>query len=75
MVEADGYHDCLEDWKENSTAEELKYDLAQVIKANCQEVVAMHGTDLALDYAMAFLDAVEWREIASHIVNDWMEEE
>ena len=72
MVEAEGYYACLKDWKDTSSPEELKYDLAQVIKANCQEVIKMHGSDLTLDYAMAFLDAVEWREIAKHIVDDWI---
>lgn len=75
MVEADGYYSVLEDWHPTSTADDLKYDLAHVIKDNCTDTLREeHGDGLTLDYALAFIDDVNWREIASHIVEDWIRE-
>lgn len=74
MVDPEGYHLCLEDWHESSTPEELRYDLAQVIRDNCTDIIEQAEEGLARDYALAFLDSVEWREIARHIVDDWIQE-
>jgi len=75
MVEADGYFTALEDWHPTSTVDDLKYDLAQVIKDNCIDILREeHGDGLTLNYALAFIDDVNWREIASHIVEDWLNE-
>lgn len=74
MVEAEGYFFVLEDWNNTCSPEELKYDLAQVIRDNCSDIISEHGLDLTLDYAMAFLEEVNWHEIAKHVVNDWMEQ-
>ena len=75
MVEADGYFPTLEDWHPTSTVDDLKYDLANLIKDNCTDILREeHGEGLTLDYALAFIDDVNWREIASHIVEDWLNE-
>jgi len=75
MVEADGYFPTLEDWHPTSTVDDLTYDLAQVIRENCTDILREeHGEGLTLDYALAFIDDVNWREIASHIVEDWLNE-
>jgi len=75
MVEADGYYAVLEDWHPTSTPDDLKYDLPHVIKDNCTDTLREeHGEGLTLDYALAFIDDVNWREIASHIVEDWLNE-
>jgi hypothetical protein len=74
MVEADGYFAVLEDWSPTSEPDDLIYDVAQVIRENCTDVISEHGKDLTLDYALAFLDNVNWREIAKHIVQDWLDE-
>ena len=75
MVEADGYFPTLEDWHPTSTVDDLTYDLAQVIRENCTDILREeHDEGLTLDYALAFIDDVNWREIASHIVEDWLNE-
>jgi hypothetical protein len=74
MIDSEGYFDVLDDWSPTSKPTDLKYDLAQVIKENCADIIREHGSDLALDYALAFLDEVEWREIARHIYDDWIRE-
>jgi len=75
MVEAEGYFPTLEDWHPTSTVDDLTYDLAQVIRENCTDILREeHGEGLTLDYALAFIDDVNWREIASHIVEDWLNE-
>jgi len=75
MVEAEGYFPTLEDWHPTSTVDDLTYDLAQVIRENCTDILREeHGEGLTLDYALAFIDDVNWRKIASHIVEDWLNE-
>jgi hypothetical protein len=54
------------------------YDLGQDLKAYAEEVVSMsvadpHAPSLAIDYAMAFLQEVNWREIAKHMIADYAE--
>ena len=47
------------------------YELSQSIKEWCSDLVfdsAQEG--LARDYAMAFLDDVNWFEIAKHVIQD-----
>ena len=50
--------------------------LRHVLQDYAEEVVTMSISDpnapsLALDYAMAFLDAVNWHEIAKHMIEDY----
>ena len=51
------------------------YDLGQDLK-DFAEMIIDNGssTGLALDYAMAFLQDVNWHEIAEHMVADYCEE-
>jgi hypothetical protein len=51
------------------------YDLGPYLK-DFAEMIIDNGssTGLALDYAMAFLQDVNWREIAEHMVADYCEE-
>jgi hypothetical protein len=55
------------------------YDLGQDLKAYAEEVIEMSVADpnapsLALDYARAFLQDVNWREIAQHMIDDYIAE-
>ena len=47
-------------------------EYAEQIMFECQEV---DPNTLAGSYAMAFLDAVNWREIAVHMVNEYLYDE
>ena len=52
------------------------YDLGENLKEYTEEVVSMSVADpyapsLAIDYAMAFLQEVNWREIAAHMIADY----
>jgi hypothetical protein len=51
------------------------YDLGQDLK-DFAEMIIDNGssTGLALDYAMTFLQDVNWQEIAEHMVADYCEE-
>jgi len=52
------------------------YDLGQVLADYAEELIEIdvkHG--LALDYARAFLQDVNWREIAKHMIEAYAEEE
>jgi hypothetical protein len=54
------------------------YDLGQDLKAYAEEVIEMSVSDpnapsLALDYALAFLQDVNWREIAKHMIANYAE--
>lgn len=51
------------------------YDLGLALKEHATEILESEGAKgLTLDYAMAFLDAVNWYEIASHLISDHLEE-
>jgi len=53
------------------------YDLGENLKEYAEEVVFMSVADpyatLAIDYAMAFLQEVNWHEIAKHMIADYAE--
>jgi hypothetical protein len=51
-------------------------ELADHIEEDCKDYITENGSDnkLAVDYALAFLDDVDWREIADHILADWPED-
>jgi len=51
------------------------YDLGQSLRAMAEDTISEQGNGFALDYAMAFLDAVNWREIAQHMIEDYRTEE
>ncbi len=49
------------------------YELAGSLKYYAEELIEQTaGEGLARDYAMAFLDDVNWREIAQHMINDYV---
>lgn len=53
------------------------YELGQCLKQYAEEVIfecAEVPSGLAQDYARAFLQAVNWYEIAQHMINDYAEE-
>ena len=46
------------------------------LKEYATEILESEGTKgLTFDYAMAFLDAVNWHEIAKHLIADYVENE
>ena len=50
--------------------------LAEMLREQAEEMVEATSTEgIARDYAFAFLSRVDWREIASHKINDEMAEE
>ena len=44
--------------------QQLKYYAIEIIESNC------NSSGLARDYALAFMDDVNWREIAEHMIDD-----
>jgi len=52
------------------------YDLGDFLKGYAEELIESSSTEgLALDYALAFLSAVDWRQIASRILDDFEEDQ
>ena len=52
------------------------YDLGQCLKEYASDLIEQGSSEgLARDYALAFLDAVNYREIAEHMIEDYAEEE
>jgi hypothetical protein len=48
------------------------YELSQCLKDNAHDIIENTSTEgIARDYAMAFLDDVNWREIAQHMIADY----
>lgn len=52
-----------------------EYEAAQYLKSYVEEILEEQGKGLALDYAMAFLSEVNWREIAKHLLDDYQAEQ
>lgn len=50
------------------------YELGQSLKEYATELIDQSGDGLARDYALAFLDAVNWREIANHMIDNYLED-
>jgi len=46
------------------------YDLGQRLREFAEETLSEQGTGMVLDYALAFLADVNWREIAKHMIED-----
>lgn len=46
------------------------YELAEALKERAEYYVSCDSKGFALDYALAFLSAVDWHEIAKHIIDD-----
>ena len=61
------------DWGFNTSD---SYDLGQCLKEYASDLIEQGSAEgLARDYALAFLDAVNYREIAEHMISDYAEEE
>jgi hypothetical protein len=51
------------------------YELSLALKDYAEEVITngeIVNSNLAVDYALAFLNDVNWYEIAEHLVNDYV---
>jgi hypothetical protein len=51
-----------------------EYTLGEALKAEVEELVCLDDPDaerIATQYALAFLDDVNWMEIAEHVLLDW----
>lgn len=51
------------------------YDLADSLRESALSWMDEQASELALDYARAFLDDVNWREIAASMIEAYREEE
>ena len=51
------------------------YDLGQSLREFAEETLSEQGSGMVLDYALAFLSDVNWREIAEHMIEDYREVE
>jgi hypothetical protein len=49
------------------------YDLGQRLREFAEETLSEQGSGMVLDYALAFLADVNWREIAEHMIEDYRE--
>ena len=51
------------------------FDLSDILKENCEEILSMDTKPgLALDYALAFVADVNWREIAESMIDAYADE-
>jgi hypothetical protein len=52
------------------------YDLGDFLKGYAEELIESSSTEgLARDYALAFLSDVDWRQIASRMLNNFEEDQ
>jgi len=51
------------------------HDVGQDLRDTALEYMGGQASGLALDYAEAFLDDVNWYEIAEHMIEDYRQEE
>ena len=54
----------------------LKHDLEPILRDYVVEILESQvASGLALDYALAFIDDVNWYEIARHLIENYEDEE
>lgn len=46
------------------------YDLGKVLEEQVESLLEESGKGLVLDYAMSFINDVDWTEIAEHLLDD-----
>jgi len=46
------------------------YDLSEYLKEYAREIIFEQSKGLAMDYALAFLNDVNWYEIAEHMIEE-----
>jgi len=51
------------------------YDLGQQLKDYAEEIICQGENKIAESYALAFVSDVNWREIASHLLEDYKDED
>lgn len=60
---------------QNCVADEMtfsdEYELKEALKDQTDDIVVADGEGLAVDYARAFLDDVDWYEIVDHAIADY----
>jgi hypothetical protein len=69
MVDGSDWHSRIDD---AGGEKPEAYELAPMIKEWAEEWIEESSPEgLARDYALAFLSAVNWREIAQHLIDDY----
>jgi|694.fasta_scaffold110414_5 hypothetical protein len=53
----------------------LKSYAEEILQQDCWTIDGEQGKGITLDYAMAFLSEVNWYEIATHLLEEYQEEE
>lgn len=48
------------------------YELSEALKERAEYYVSCESSGFALDYALAFLSSVNWHEIATSLINDFL---
>ena len=48
------------------------YDIKTVLKLYAEEIIEQTSEGLAQDYALAFLQNVNWYEIVRHLQDEWL---
>lgn len=51
------------------------YEYSKQIEAEAQEYIESNSQGIARDYALAFLNEVNWYEIAQHLLDDFKAEQ
>tara|TARA_S200002703_G_scaffold33276_1_gene28814 strand:+ start:1299 stop:1577 length:279 start_codon:yes stop_codon:yes gene_type:complete len=64
--------DGINPWEDMQLGED-SWELAQALKAHCEEMVSEGAEGIALDYALAFLSEVNFSEIAEHLIEAYPE--
>ena len=67
--------DGINPWEDMQLGDD-PWELAQALKAHCEEIVfhaSCDETSLMADYALAFMADVNWHEIAAHLIEDYAE--
>ena len=50
-------------------------ELSDALRARVEEAITSSGSGLAVEYALAFIDYVNWREIAEHMLGNEADDE
>jgi hypothetical protein len=60
---------------ENYSYKPDEYELAEALREEVEGYLGDNGSGVTLEYALAFVRDVNWREIAENMLSDWKEDE
>ncbi len=79
IFDGQGLEDFYGEVSDDAVKDDVIYDTSEILKDQTEEILASHcnngdtANNLVFDYAMAFINDVNWYEIAESMFTDYMD--